>query len=1195
MKKRLLRLLGAIVTIGIVATTVWLMLPPKPTIAISSDIVSISLEQSQTIAAGMMPATPVQAVGSPGKPAYQVLIPNGVGSETGLKVFPSKLQISGKDNWLAVQSPDGLDVPVGAYTYDAQNDPISVNKYSGAIKIDSATNSLVITAGALSEKCKYNIEITNYALYGGEIAFNVEKNKSVVSELRAKFRSYVYGSGSDFYQLEDTPQNQEIVKHEIAAVRVYAVVKGTGTASTRILVNTKKYNGTDVALTSVEQRIGITYITNPATGLPWTWADIDNLQAGVTLNNGECSYVYVEVELVVHSQTFFPITPVEVTPGTAGSWQDVNVSAYVPAGATGVILRLVHNTNDLTQWAVGLRKNGSSDNRTGYIQPYDQSWAAIGVDSNRIFEAYVGSTTSIDIYLVGYTMSGVTFFTNAYDKSLTTTGVWTDIDCHTEAPNAIGLIFEFKGATYLYGKGLRKNGSTDGRIQGAKYHNTFGAIIGCDAGQIIEGYIEDTEEDLFLVGYITDGATFNTNATDVSLGTTDSWLDLAALPAGAVMGFIEVTGDQSNFGLRKNGSSEEILGMTDQHLWAFVECDASYIIEGKIASTTTDFFVVGYATAPTAPTITISAASLVEATTATLNGNVTATGGENPTVTCYWGTVDHPGTPTGWDYNGAATYAGGIAAFTKAVTSLPSGTTIYFTASATNSGGTSWPNASLSFLTKPAAPTNVSATDGTYTTKVTITWTKSTGATGYKVYRGTTNDSGTLGDVATYDDTAAGAPTITLGTATATNGSSTSYVTCTLSGQSTSDGSMETYTVYAYNATGWSSASTGDAGHRGTTTLTFQWQRSDADSDADYNTNIGTTNSYNDIGAPAPSVTPGTASATNGTYASKVILSLSGYSANIGSKRYFRCVVSMSGAAPQGSTGDEGWIGVGTLTYQWFRSAADSDGNYSEILNATTSSYDDTGGVTDPDGRYYKCALNATGAYEQGTNGDRGYMSVDVGNEPIVATVGVTEITTISAILLGSLNSLGTYSTVDVYFQYSLTGAFAGEEIATTADTKTVVGSFNKQILNLTSNTTYFYRARANYSTSSYVNGAILTFGTSATHSPTTPTAPTTNTPTPYPGQTYVIRLGPTVAGWLDNIGALFGTDGKGFGGGLTFVLIMIIWLWLSSKGYPVAGGALTLPIQLGSAYIGLWEWAFVGVIVFLLATVWIYKTWFEK
>lgn len=43
----------------------------------------------------------------------------------------------------------------------------------------------------------------------------------------------------------------------------------------------------------------------------------------------------------------------------------------------------------------------------------------------------------------------------------------------------------------------------------------------------------------------------------------------------------------------------------------------------------------------------------------------------------------------------------------------------------------------------PSPPTNVSATDGTWSDKVRISWTASPGATGYKVYRNTTNNSGT--------------------------------------------------------------------------------------------------------------------------------------------------------------------------------------------------------------------------------------------------------------------------------------------------------------------------------------------------------------------------------------------------------------------------------------------------------------------
>jgi hypothetical protein len=299
------------------------------------------------------------------------------------------------------------------------------------------------------------------------------------------------------------------------------------------------------------------------------------------------------------AQTFFPITPTEKTVDQASAWRDVDVSDIVPSGATGVILHIV-NTNASTVYALGIRKNGSTDARHPDFTQNAHLWAAIGVDDNRIFEAYVGSTTYIDIYVVGYTKSGVTFITNAVNKT-PSAGSWQDINCSTEAPNAIGLFFEAYRNLGARQMGLRKNGSSDNRY-GYIYRRGW-AVIGCDTSQICEGYIGETGENIawYLIGYITDGATFNTNATDVSLSTTDSWTDLSALPSGAGMGFIEIQTTNTNtstlysYGLRKNGSSEDIYRYFGLHWWGIVECDDNQIIEGKIANVAVDFFVVGYA------------------------------------------------------------------------------------------------------------------------------------------------------------------------------------------------------------------------------------------------------------------------------------------------------------------------------------------------------------------------------------------------------------------------------------------------------------------------------------------------------------------------------------------------------------------------------------------------------------------------
>lgn len=305
------------------------------------------------------------------------------------------------------------------------------------------------------------------------------------------------------------------------------------------------------------------------------------------------------------AQTFFPITPTEITVSAADEWVTVDASAVgVPEGATGVVVHIV-NTSASLAFAVGLRKNGSTDDRHTSLYMNQHCWGLIGVDANRVFEAYVGNTTDIDIYVVGYTKSGVTFFTNSIEYTISG-DAWEEKDATSDtSANTIGLIFEidYNGTKEF---GARKNGSTDNRTNVSYYRQPFGLIIGCDANQVVELYGEagtftgDPAPRFQLLGYVEDGCTFNTNATDVSLGTTGSWLDLSALPDVSPppnMGFIEViaTGGY-NFGLRKDGSSEDIYKRPRRHSWGVVECAANRVIEGKIEDTGCDFFVVGYST-----------------------------------------------------------------------------------------------------------------------------------------------------------------------------------------------------------------------------------------------------------------------------------------------------------------------------------------------------------------------------------------------------------------------------------------------------------------------------------------------------------------------------------------------------------------------------------------------------------------------
>jgi len=371
-------------------------------------------------------------------------------------------------------------------------------------------------------------------------------------------------------------------------------------------------------------------------------------------------------------------------------------------------------------------------------------------------------------------------------------------------------------------------------------------------------------------------------------------------------------------------------------------------------------------------------------------------------------------------------------------------------------------------ISVPDQVTNVQATDGVHTDKVTITWDAAGEADKYYVWNGSSWID--VGDVLTWDHTGAPAPTITHGSVTASDGTSTAHVALSNTGASANNGSSISYKVKAWNAIGYGAESASNSGYRGVGSLTYQWYRSAGDSDASYSSISGATSSthndtaapagsvpgvptgltasdgtytdkvaltwanvsggsgagryykcyhtatgatsgytgtnrgyrkaytstntqvkrdttelgaigslatsYNDTGAAAPTITPGTASASDGTSEDHVTCEVSGESANVGTTHdYYVRTYNAAGWGNYCAT-NTGYRGVGTLTYQWQRSAGDSDANYSNIDGATTDPYNDTGAPANGDGRYYKCVENATGAEQQITNSDRGYRAV---------------------------------------------------------------------------------------------------------------------------------------------------------------------------------------------------------------------------
>ena len=117
------------------------------------------------------------------------------------------------------------------------------------------------------------------------------------------------------------------------------------------------------------------------------------------------------------------------------------------------------------------------------------------------------------------------------------------------------------------------------------------------------------------------------------------------------------------------------------------------------------------------PVATLSAATSITATGATLNGTVTDVGSAAPSVIFYWATSDLGGDPAAWTSSQAVagTQTG---AFSAAIGGLQPSTTYFFRARAANASGAVWASPCLSFTTtsQPPQVANLPATEVTAST-----------------------------------------------------------------------------------------------------------------------------------------------------------------------------------------------------------------------------------------------------------------------------------------------------------------------------------------------------------------------------------------------------------------------------------------------------------------------------------------------
>ncbi|MBN2331146.1 MAG: hypothetical protein JXC85_05005, partial [Candidatus Aenigmarchaeota archaeon] len=276
------------------------------------------------------------------------------------------------------------------------------------------------------------------------------------------------------------------------------------------------------------------------------------------------------------SEVFFT-DYVDVSPGSSTGWVVIDVSSYVPAGATGVIIN-VQNVDTSNDEDYMIRPVGSGDDRSiRELEDDAHAYWAVMLDSSRSFQIQRDST-DVRFYLVGYTPANPTgefylnYTLNSFHPSRPGSGdTWTAYDAGDLGipDEAVGFIAEADSASD-YGVTLRMNSSTGWNPSVNYYDIGGGTHVGLATGLTGTGGYEYKVEstsygDIWIWAYFLpvlkptlDGLTLDAPTTDIQINKGESFdmncTPLVGAPTGVNLTFrYNYTGESSFIDIPESG------------------------------------------------------------------------------------------------------------------------------------------------------------------------------------------------------------------------------------------------------------------------------------------------------------------------------------------------------------------------------------------------------------------------------------------------------------------------------------------------------------------------------------------------------------------------------------------------------------------------------------------------------------------
>lgn len=297
----------------------------------------------------------------------------------------------------------------------------------------------------------------------------------------------------------------------------------------------------------------------------------------------------------------FFVNAYEVSPIEYAAWKDIDVSQYLPAGATGVIVQLV-NRSEAVRKNVAVRKKGSTDDFTGRDwaqKPSGYVYNCCGVDTNKVFQGYL-EDSDCEIWLTGYTDDAVTFFTNMVDKT-TESGGWVNVNVSDIVSlDATGVICQFLNKEGIStGVALiRQKGSTDDELDKNDINGPVDALCGLNESKIFQQKIGDAAVELYVKGYTKPPVKWFTNVVKKGPVTEEAVFEDIDVSGDVGSGVGGVIVEVVNFNtiqnprvvLRQKGSTDNRVEYDDRigvqsHIWVLVGLNDEGIFQVYVKKT----------------------------------------------------------------------------------------------------------------------------------------------------------------------------------------------------------------------------------------------------------------------------------------------------------------------------------------------------------------------------------------------------------------------------------------------------------------------------------------------------------------------------------------------------------------------------------------------------------------------------------